>query len=454
MKSPTYLTLIGSLLFTLFSLEAIGQISNSSIPSNHDFDFWIGNWDVYKFGTDTLVGQSEIKPILNHSAIEENYKGWQNPFKGTSNNIFNTRTQKWEQHWIDNTGFVLHISGGLSDGKMKLIDCIAQNCNKIIWSPLSDESVRQEWFVSSDTGTSWNKIFDGHYKQKWIGSDVQPVLSHLNEYPNIRDFTINTTGEEAYITVQNPTEEIRTICRIDYSNGVWSDPTPTSFSGYYKDIEPYLSPDNLRLYFASNRPNAFEKENYDIYYVERSHPDSVWSTPKNIGNPINTEFNEFYPAISRSGNLYFTSVKPKDKGKDNIYCSVLKNSIYSPPFALDTTINTTGYEFNSYIAPDESFIIFSGYNRGDGHGSGDLYISFREEGQWSKSKNLGNLLNSRYMEYCPFVDHKNGFLYFTSRRHSEVSNAITTNSQLENEVLKYTNGSSRIYRIRLQSINL
>ena len=424
------------------------QNSPAQFAQYHEFDFWIGSWNVYKYGTDTLVGLSEIKPILNHSTIEENYQGYQNPYRGTSNNIYNRNKKRWEQYWVDNTGLVLHITGGLEDGKMILSNCDNKNCNKIIWTPNDDKTVRQEWLISNDDGLTWTKIFDGHYRSKNEVSNVKSTLPGLAIYPNIRDFTISSDGNEAYITVQNPTEDLRTICKIRKTHGVWSKPVPASFSGKHKDLEPYFSPNNLRLYFVSNRPNSYEKENFDIYYVERSHIDSTWMKPKNLGSPINTEGDEYYPAIAISGNLYFTSIKSDNNGKDDIYFSAFKEHKYTEPISLDTNINTEGYEFNSFIAPDESYLIFSGYNRADGMGSGDLYISHKVDGKsWSPAQNLTNQINSKYLDYCPFVDTKNGILYFTSKRNSNSDEKIISNFLLEQEILKYENGSSRIYQI-------
>lgn len=436
--------------FSLISIT-FSQTNSSTASHYRDFDFWIGSWNVYKYGTDTMVGLSEIKPILNHLTIEENYQGWQNPYRGTSNNIYNARKNRWEQYWVDNSGLALHIVGGIEDGKMVLSNCDNQNCNKIMWTPNENKTVRQEWLVSNDGGTTWTKVFDGEYRSNIKTTDVRSVLPHLSDYSNIRDFTISSDGNEAYITVQNPTEERRTICRITKSNGVWSKPIPAPFSGNSKDLEPYLSPNNLRLYFVSNRPNSFEKENYDIYYVERMHKDSTWSSPVNVGSPINTSGDEFYPAIAQSGNLYFTTVKVENKGKDDIYMSTYSNQKYAAPIALDSVINTPGYEFNSFIAPDESYIIFSGYNRPDGLGSGDMYISYKNENNtWSKAENLSKKINSKYMDYCPFVDTKNEILYFTSRRNESSEIEINNNFQLEQEMLKYQNGSSRIYQVEFK----
>ena len=440
------------LVILLISNTTFSQSTSETETHPHDFDFWIGTWDVYKYGTDTMVGLSEIRPILYHRAIEENYQGYQNPYRGTSNNIYNATKQRWEQYWVDNSGLALHITGGLEDGKMVLKNCEEQNCNKIVWTPHQDKTVRQEWLISADGGATWNKVFDGHYLPKKNSSSVKPLLTHLNEYPNVRDFTISPDGKEAYLTVQSPTEDRRTICRITKNYGIWSQPTPASFSGQYKDLEPYFSNNGLRLYFASNRPNDFEKENYDIYYVERAHQDSTWSEAINIGSPVNTAADEFYPAIANSGNIYFTCVKEKDNGKDDIYFSEKSEEGFSEPQSLDTTINTRGYEFNSYIAPDESYIIFGGYLRADGYGSGDLYISFKnEDGSWTKAKNLGSEINSAALDFCPFVDAE-GNLYFTSRRSNPSDAVIRNNFELEREILKYENGASRVYTVPLQDL--
>lgn len=437
--------------FLLFTQLVTAQINPTSKNHYHDFDFWIGTWEVYKYGTDTLVGLSEIKPILGHTAIEENYQGWNNSFRGTSHNVFNAAKGRWEQYWVDNGGLTLHIKGGLKEGKMVLTNCENENCNKIIWTPLDEGEVRQEWWVSKNNGIDWQVAFDGHYKSSEKTTGVQSTLAHIMQYPNVRDFTISNDGKEAYITIQNLTEERRVICRMEKKYGIWSTPRPASFSGQFKDLEPYFSPDNRRLYFVSNRPNSFEKENYDIYYVERLHRDSSWSQPINLGSPVNTAGNEFYPAVASSGNIYFTCVKAKDKGRDDIYFSAAFDGQYQEPESLDSTINTSGYEFNCYVSPDESYLIFSGYNREDGLGSGDLYISHKKEnGTWAEAQNMGPEVNSKYMDYCPFVDIQSRRLYFTSRRTLLNSDPIRTNFKLEREILKYQNGISRIYDVKFK----
>lgn len=299
--------------------------------------------------------------------------------------------------------------------------------------------------------------FQVFYSQQ--NTTVTPVIPEIiSQIPTVRDFTLSPSQDEIYFTAQGYSGELSTIVKVAKKDGQWSSPQVASFSGQYRDLEAMFSPDGLRLFFVSDRPNTFsssEKKNHDIWYVERSSLTSNWSEPKNLGAPINTEGDEFYPSIAKNGNLYFTSTAATSKGKDDIFMSEWKNGKYNQPKSLSEAINSVGYEYNSYIAPDESFLLFGGYKRKDGLGSGDLYVSYKNEGgNWSTAKNLSSEINSDKMDYCPFYDIKTNTLYFTSRRTAIQPD--TTKSKSLKEILNimnsYQNGLSRIYStsIKLQ----
>lgn len=290
-------------------------------------------------------------------------------------------------------------------------------------------------------------------------SQVQPFLPDIfTQFPGVRDLAISSTGDGAYFTAQSYLGEISVILSIQKENGIWSQSKIVPFSGKYQDLEPFLSPDGLRLYFASNGPvNSSEtkRKDFDIWYVERESSTSEWSEPANIGSPVNSESDEFYPSISENGNFYFTSNAAGSKGKDDIFFSKWENGRFSAPVSLSDSVNSKGYEFNAFISPDEFFIVFSGYNRDDGLGSGDLYISFKNaDGTWSKAANLGPEINSDKMDYCPFVSLNTQTLYFTSKR-SQLdygTSGFAAVSDLLTEVDKYENGLSRIYQVSVEQI--
>ena len=278
--------------------------------------------------------------------------------------------------------------------------------------------------------------------------------SIIAKFDKVRDFTMSPEGDEAYFSVQSPVEEISVIVMIKKNNNQWTKPAITSFSnGQFKDLEPYIAPDGLKLYFVSNRPldaSSSKAKDFDIWMVSRKDTKSPWSTPVHLDAPINTEHNEFYPAVATNGNMYFTVDSPETKGKDDIFFSEWKDGKYSPRVSLSEAINSEGYEFNSYIAPDESYLLYSKYRAKDGLGSGDIYISHKQaDGSWSQAKNLGVPINSAQMDYCPFVHQKSQTLYFTSRRSSlGLSKGGFKNlDELMKEINKYDNGESKIYRV-------
>lgn len=291
------------------------------------------------------------------------------------------------------------------------------------------------------------------YGQKHQDS-IQFLLPEIiGQFPAVRDLALTPDGGEMYFTIQGYGGIPSAIATIKRENGKWGEPKIAIFSGQYHDLEPFVSSDGLQLYFASNRPlhpDSLQPKDFDIWYVERKSPIHQWSEPVNMDSPVNTKGNEFYPSLSANGNLYFTSNAPGTKGMDDIFVCQYKENQYQKPYSLSDSINTAGYEFNAYIAPDESFLIFSGYNRSDGFGSGDLYISMKNSNdKWQKAKNMGQIINSQQMDYCPYVDIRNNVLYFTSKRSSVKS--FFSDKLLLDEFLKamkrYDNGLSRIYLV-------
>jgi len=282
---------------------------------------------------------------------------------------------------------------------------------------------------------------------------VQPFLPEIfSKFPVVRDLTVSADESEIYFTTQSMLGELSAIITCTKKNGILSAPEVASFSGMYQDLEPFLSPDGLRLYFVSNRPNEAGSDtlkNYDIWFVERKNKSSKWSSPKNIGTPVNTKEDEFYPSVSQSNNLYFTRDGAGSKGKDDIFFSKWEQGSYALPVSMSDSINSTGFEFNAFVAPNESFLVYTCYNKTGGFGSGDLYISYNKgNNEWTAGENLGKKINSSMMDYCPFVNTATGTLYFTSRR-STIKAHFDEHQNIKDllkEMTKYDNGQSRIYK--------
>ena len=280
------------------------------------------------------------------------------------------------------------------------------------------------------------------------------LLNLYNNFNNVRDFT--KFKKEAYFSAQSTLGDISVIVKVIKINGQWSNPTIASFSGSHHDMEPFITTDGLKLYFASKRPTSIDDttKDVDIWFVKRDSIDGDWSNPINLGAPINTDKNEFYPSLADNNNLYFTANYSDSKGKDDIYVSQFKDGNYQKPYSLSAMINTEGEEYNAFIAPDESYLIFGAYKRADGFGSGDLYISHKDNaGKWSQAKNMGEPINSKSMEYCPFVDMNTYQLYFTGRRNNQDTHQFKNIKNLLETFNSYENGMSRIYSTTFKTIS-
>jgi len=299
----------------------------------------------------------------------------------------------------------------------------------------------------------------------YLTGQVQEKFSHapqllmpekFNEIPHVRDFAMSGDGEEIYFTVQDFKKNLAFIGMIQKEGDTWSDISLLPFSGTYNDIEPFISPDGERLYFSSNRPlhqDSIQPKDYDIWYVKKNN--GLWTEPVNVGEPINSTSNEFYPAITTSGNLYFTAQYKASRGKEDIYVCRWDGEKYFKPENVGDSINTSLFEFNAYVSPDEKMIIYTSFGRNGSIGGGDLYYSTRDKNdEWRSSKMLPTPINSTSLDFCPFYDKESKFLYFTSDRSSterSYKQRIDFTGFLEH-CNTYPNGQSRVFKINIREI--
>ena len=262
------------------------------------------------------------------------------------------------------------------------------------------------------------------------------VSTGLNE----RDAAFSPDLTEFYYTIMQNNKG--TIAAIRQINGKWINPRVVSFSGLYSDLEPFITQDGSKLYFASNRPvNGTEPKDYDIWYVEKT--DNGWGEPKRLSDNVNSSGNEYYPSLTKDGD------NDKSLGSEDIFVSKFENGQFQPCENLGDPVNSDKYEFNSFIAPDGSYLVYTTTGSGDGYGGGDLWVSFKEnDSSWSAPKNLGLQVNTDKLEYCPSISPDGKFLFFTSTRMNELKyDSKRTYSQMVSEYNSPLNGAGDIYWI-------
>jgi hypothetical protein len=153
---------------------------------------------------------------------------------------------------------------------------------------------------------------------------------------------------------------------------------------------------------------------------------SDWSAPVNIGPPINTEWDDNVPVLSKDEKtLYFTSDRPGGYGAEDIWVSQRqnKNAPWGEPVNLGRGVNTAYNDRMRSISADGRIILFQS-NRLNGLGGNDIWAMVRKRPNddfgWSRPVNLGSVINTEYNEvaakYLFDERHRKGNLFFSSTR--------------------------------------
>ncbi len=239
----------------------------------------------------------------------------------------------------------------------------------------------------------------------------QVSLEHEYEYGSV--FSAN--GDEFFYGVDTGGKAEIRYMKLQHNK--WSAPVKLIFSEENSFNDPFLSPDETRLYFISDLTmnGSNEQKDYDIWYVERK--ENGWSQPINAGEAINSSKNEYYMSFTNEGTMYFSSNAKADPHQGNnfdIYASKNNSGEFQIPQKLDGSVNTPNYEADVFVAYDESYLIFSSV-RSDGYGNGDLYISFKNgDNTWTQAKTMGDIINTSGHELCPFVSKDEKYFFYTS----------------------------------------
>jgi Tol biopolymer transport system component len=259
------------------------------------------------------------------------------------------------------------------------------------------------------------------------------ISTNMNEF----NATFSKDGSEFYFSVRDRWN-LMIIFITKKMDNRWTRPEIVSFSGTYLDADPFIAADGKRLFFCSNRPvcDTDSTPDWNIWTVERS--EGQWTEPRLL--PFNTEKNEMYVSVSLNGNIYFHADyegkrQPVDISRTDLYYSEYNEGTYNPPRKLSDAVNSVHAEWDPFIAPDESYIIFTSPRPG-GYGSGDLYISFRERNEWLPAINMGRSVNTAGQDYCPNISPDGSFLFFTSYRIEPISKPVESYDSL----VHYFNG--------------
>ncbi len=199
------------------------------------------------------------------------------------------------------------------------------------------------------------------------------------------------------------------------NSGRWSQPVTVQWDSKFLESDFTISPDGRTIYFASRRPATGKtKPSSEASLWKSELAGDKWSEPEMLGGHVNTQYHESYPSAANDGTLYFFSRRPGVIGKSDIFISRNVNGKHIDAANIGEIINTLHDEWDPYIAPDESYLIFCSTKPG-GLGNDDLFISFRSaEGSWTEPVHMGNKINSAGWDNRPNVTLDGKYFFFTS----------------------------------------
>lgn len=161
-------TLAALSLFAALAGPALGQ-THAPVPCSsaeyRQFDFWLGDWEV-RGPAGKLAGSNRISRAYGGCVLHEQYDTGRG-YSGASFNVYDAGRKRWHQTWVDTSGTLLQLDGGLIEGRMVMEGQTtgtdgSSTKHRITWTPNSDGSVRQLWESTNPAG-AWVVAFEGKY---------------------------------------------------------------------------------------------------------------------------------------------------------------------------------------------------------------------------------------------------------------------------------------------------
>jgi len=170
--------------------------------------------------------------------------------------------------------------------------------------------------------------------------------------------------------------------------------------------------------------------------------DSLKVVLSNVGDSINTNYDEYFPGISADGNiLVITTRIPVSRGivynkynsQEDFYISYKKDGSWTKARSLIGPVNTNGNEGAQSLSADGNIMYFTACGRNDSFGSCDIYMSENKNNAWTKPINIGNPVNSVFWESTPYLAADKRTIYFSSNRPGGYGNMDIWKSTINNE---------------------
>lgn len=246
-------------------------------------------------------------------------------------------------------------------------------------SPLITSDGRTLIFTSKRSSDDYQIKSATNYEDVYISyknanqwSAPRKISPSINVKFNEAAVSLSPDGKTLFLYYEEGKGDIYTS---SFENGDWSKPTPlNAFINHplYRETSACVSPDGSKLYFSSNRAGG--KGGLDIYVCERG-PNGDWGRPSNLGSTVNSRGDEDSPFLhADSVTLYFSSNGHPSLGSNDIFKTTLTDGKWTTPENLGYPINTSGYDGFFTLSPDKKTGYYSAHP-GAGAANTDIYVA-------------------------------------------------------------------------------
>ena len=264
-------------------------------------------------------------------------------------------------------------------------------------------------------------FIEPHYLLAQIYTEAKQTQDAINEYT--KGLEINSKFDKKVFFL---------IATLEISIGKYADAK--------KDYEAYLKYPNLN----PDSKDIAEQQLTNCNFAIEALKNPVPFVPKNLGEAINTNLDEYFPAITADDQTFlFTRNNRTDASplQEDFLMSKKVNDVWSPAVLLGNGINTPGNEGAPCLSADGQILFFIacaeidnsyGPNR-KGFGSCDIFYSQKVGNNWARPYNIGPTVNSKYWETQPSFSSDGKTLYFVSNRPGGVGGADIWYSTLKDD---------------------
>ena len=224
-------------------------------------------------------------------------------------------------------------------------------------------------------------------KKLTVTEEVVPLLDNETY---ILTPAVSANGKYMVFTVQEKFYDAIYISKKD-STGQWGTPQNITLDLAVEGnvYSTSINNDGTKIFLFKN-----DRGTGNLYYAEKVN--DKWGKTQKMGKPINTRNWETFASVSPDGKTLFFSSNRKggEGGLDIYYCNQNADGSWGAAINIGESINTPYNEEAPYLTPDGKtlFFISQGHNSIGGY---DIFYSERvDNGQWSAPTNIGYPINT------------------------------------------------------------